>query len=291
MNVTTFFGLDHEKGNNMFGEKHKDPRATQLGWRILRNKGDADEIQLTSDYATKSQNLVLGFESKNSSEDLEFGSAVYRLYRTIHGIPEGQSELSPNSALPFEATIDYLQGVSFDKGCYLGQELTARTFHTGVTRKRLFPIILRDSEIPKHESNNTKNNLFPEWLFETLDEKHEFPKTLESENFVLLADTNSPKGIVKTGKLFDGIGNVGFGMIRMEHLANPPENTILKYARTNESDQAKKSAEGESEKKEENATSTSTPKYVDLKGARVIRPHWWTAYLQKLDDELAGKQN
>ena len=30
--------------------------------------------------------------------------------------------------------------VSFHKGCYLGQELTARTHHTGVVRKRILPI-------------------------------------------------------------------------------------------------------------------------------------------------------
>ena len=32
-----------------------------------------------------------------------------------------------------------MSGVSFHKGCYLGQELTARTFNTGVTRKRIVP--------------------------------------------------------------------------------------------------------------------------------------------------------
>ena len=32
--------------------------------------------------------------------------------------------------------------VSFNKGCYLGQELTARTHHTGVVRKRVMPIAL-----------------------------------------------------------------------------------------------------------------------------------------------------
>ena len=39
---------------------------------------------------------------------------------------------------------DYLHGVSFHKGCYIGQELTARTHHTGVVRKRIVPITLSD---------------------------------------------------------------------------------------------------------------------------------------------------
>jgi len=272
MNITSFFGLDHEKATNMIGEIHRDPRLPQLGWRMLRIKGDVDEIQLESDYATKSQNLVIGFDKNSTNEDLEFGSAVYQLFRTIQGVPEGQSEFSPNSALPFEATVDYLNGVSFDKGCYLGQELTARTFHTGVTRKRLFPIVLRNSSL-SFDSNQKRNTLFPEWLFETFDEQHQFPN--DSENHVLLADTQSQKGIVKTGKLFGGIANVGFGMVRMEHLSNPPENTILKYAKSNQESV-------ESNKSEDDKNS----KYVDMKEARLIRPHWWNSYLQKLDDEL-----
>ncbi|KAI9605491.1 hypothetical protein KEM48_002109 [Puccinia striiformis f. sp. tritici PST-130] len=42
--------------------------------------------------------------------------------------------------LPFEANLDYHHGVDFRKGCYVGQELTARTYHTGVIRKRLVPV-------------------------------------------------------------------------------------------------------------------------------------------------------
>ena len=37
-------------------------------------------------------------------------------------------------------------GISFSKGCYLGQELTARSHFTGVIRKRLVPIILQYSQ-------------------------------------------------------------------------------------------------------------------------------------------------
>lgn len=39
----------------------------------------------------------------------------------------------------FQANGDILQFVSLDKGCYIGQELTARTAHTGVIRRRIIP--------------------------------------------------------------------------------------------------------------------------------------------------------
>jgi tRNA-modifying protein YgfZ len=42
-----------------------------------------------------------------------------------------------------------LNGISYSKGCYLGQELTARTHFTGMTRKRIFPIYSPDGSILK----------------------------------------------------------------------------------------------------------------------------------------------
>ena len=39
-----------------------------------------------------------------------------------------------------DAGLDELHGVSFDKGCYVGQELTARMKHRGTARKRILPV-------------------------------------------------------------------------------------------------------------------------------------------------------
>jgi folate-binding protein YgfZ len=63
----------------------------------------------------------------------------YELVRRLVGVAEGD-ELRGKVAL--EANQEHLHAVSFHKGCYLGQELTARVHHTGAIRKRIMPIYL-----------------------------------------------------------------------------------------------------------------------------------------------------
>ena len=68
--------------------------------------------------------------------------ADYEVLRLRLGLGEGPVDMPPGKALPLESNVDLCNGVSWSKGCYLGQELTARTHHTGVTRKRLVPLRL-----------------------------------------------------------------------------------------------------------------------------------------------------
>lgn len=49
--------------------------------------------------------------------------------------------------IPFECNLDLLNYYSFTKGCYVGQELSARTKYKGVIRKRLLPFFLPTSDI------------------------------------------------------------------------------------------------------------------------------------------------
>ncbi|OSX79526.1 hypothetical protein BU14_0075s0016 [Porphyra umbilicalis] len=54
----------------------------------------------------------------------------------------GDGDAAAAGRLPLEMNLDRLGAISFAKGCYLGQELTARAHHTGVTRRRLVPLLL-----------------------------------------------------------------------------------------------------------------------------------------------------
>ncbi|RCK65771.1 putative transferase CAF17, mitochondrial [Candida viswanathii] len=60
--------------------------------------------------------------------------------RFQNGLFETQDAPKGTSLLPFECNLDYINGLSLDKGCYVGQELTIRSFNNGVIRKRIFPV-------------------------------------------------------------------------------------------------------------------------------------------------------
>ena len=64
----------------------------------------------------------------------------WQIQRIISGIPEGVNDLTPNRALMLEAGLHQLAAVDFKKGCYIGQEVTARTHYRGLVKRRLFPI-------------------------------------------------------------------------------------------------------------------------------------------------------
>ena len=65
---------------------------------------------------------------------------AYSLVRSLMGVPEGEAEVF--EAVPLELNLEQLLGVSFVKGCYVGQELVARAHFRGLLRKRLLPVVL-----------------------------------------------------------------------------------------------------------------------------------------------------
>jgi len=121
-----------------------DPRHPSLGLRILKlpppkesqDDGSEDNQPETKDFASIMANSPFPDSPGN-----------YELVRRLAGVAEG-SEIAGKVAL--ECNQENMQAVSFHKGCYLGQELTARVQHTGVLRKRIMPLLLLDTmtEVP-----------------------------------------------------------------------------------------------------------------------------------------------
>lgn len=91
----------------------RDARLADLGWRaVAPQKGSGD--------------------GRN-----------YLEHRLALGVPEG-ADFGSDKMFALDAGLEELHGVSFDKGCYIGQELTARMKHRGTARKRLLSVATLD---------------------------------------------------------------------------------------------------------------------------------------------------
>lgn len=66
--------------------------------------------------------------------------ADYDRLRLGLGVPDGSRDLVVEKSILLESGFDELHGVDWRKGCYMGQELTARTKYRGLVRKRLMPV-------------------------------------------------------------------------------------------------------------------------------------------------------
>jgi folate-binding protein YgfZ len=100
-----------------------DPRLAALGARAILPRAAAREGLLAAG---------LG----------EADFVAYCRLRLGLGVPDGSYDLLPEKSLLLEAGFDELNGIDWDKGCYIGQELTARTRYRGLVRRRLIPVAI-----------------------------------------------------------------------------------------------------------------------------------------------------
>tara|TARA_B100000073_G_scaffold195028_1_gene161535 strand:+ start:72 stop:1175 length:1104 start_codon:yes stop_codon:yes gene_type:complete len=84
--------------------------------------------------------------AKKTDEDVDLDEKVYAHWRHANGVPEGSLELGDR--FPAETRLTHLHAVSFTKGCYVGQEPTARAEFQGEVRKGIVPVVFdEDKEI------------------------------------------------------------------------------------------------------------------------------------------------
>lgn len=72
----------------------------------------------------------------------------YERHRIATGVPEGLKDYAYSDIFPHDADLDQLGGVSFTKGCYVGQEVVSRVQHRGTARKR-FVLVDGDRALPE----------------------------------------------------------------------------------------------------------------------------------------------
>jgi tRNA-modifying protein YgfZ len=109
-----------------------DPRLAALGSRAIGKRGDLEA-------ALKGVGIRLAPE------------AEYDERRIALGVTDS-FDIEPESAFPLDCNFEELHGVDFKKGCYVGQELTARMKHRATARKRIVPVSA-DVELPPTGTN------------------------------------------------------------------------------------------------------------------------------------------
>jgi len=104
-----------------------DPRATALGWRI---------------YSTDPMAALVANGAAPTDR------TAYDRLRITHMVPASGIELVPDETYILEAGFEALHGVDFRKGCYVGQEVTARMKHKAELKKRLVQVQVEGEAAP-----------------------------------------------------------------------------------------------------------------------------------------------
>jgi folate-binding protein YgfZ len=97
-----------------------DPRLAALGLRVAGPKGMANGLE------------GLGLQAAEPAD--------WHAHRIGLGVPEAESDFAYGEIFPHDADMDQLNGVSFRKGCYVGQEIVARMEHRSTARKRFIMV-------------------------------------------------------------------------------------------------------------------------------------------------------
>lgn len=162
-----FYYDDSQKGANLYDtllDKYftnsisKDPAtANQLAANFINDKlllNPELPSQSIHGFAIDQRSDYFGIRIITSEEEKEapvidvdtLSSEVYLSRRVQHGIVENV-DFQSTATLPFECNLDWMRGINYDKGCYMGQELTIRTWTGNGTVRRVLPVVF-DEKIP-----------------------------------------------------------------------------------------------------------------------------------------------
>lgn len=86
-----------------------------------------------------------------------YDRSFYDFLRFNNCILEGPSEIEPNMTLPSEINLDLLGGISFDKGCFIGQEVNARIKWKGLVKKKYVPIKFENDSLSLFKLDEIKD--------------------------------------------------------------------------------------------------------------------------------------
>jgi folate-binding protein YgfZ len=157
---------------------------------------------------------------------------LYHYLRVLNSIYEGTQELPVEKALPLEANLQHNVGLHFQKGCYLGQELVARTFHKGELHKALFTLRMVAPGISSDRIwQSRRDRLFPEnFLNDAVLAEDDgrgrgefYDSATDAAHFVAQNGKTS-------GRIFGRILDLAVGHVRFEHMVSPHSSFEMRDA-------------------------------------------------------------
>ena len=119
---------------------YPDPRNEQLGYRVIIERKNLSEFYKSS------------LADKLSLED-------YNHYRIKLGIPAGINDFEYGQVFPHDVNMEYLNGIDFSKGCFVGQEVVSRMRHRGTARRRCVIAHAAEQLIPNTEITAAGKNI------------------------------------------------------------------------------------------------------------------------------------
>jgi tRNA-modifying protein YgfZ len=108
-------------GTTEYGLVYPDPRLPALGFRVMLPPHMAEA-------AARDLGATI------------VEAEAYEAHRIALGVPRGGVDFAYGDAFPHETDMDQLNGVDFEKGCYVGQEVVSRIEHRARARSRIVPV-------------------------------------------------------------------------------------------------------------------------------------------------------
>ncbi|GMG37569.1 unnamed protein product [Ambrosiozyma monospora] len=143
--------FNHEQQKNILGFGIDD-RSSNFGIRFLKTPETKIDTVFSDKFISE-----FGYPEIHKLE-------TYDTLRVSEGIVESSDypKSKADSMLPFENNVDYMGGINYNKGCYVGQELTIRTYYSGVVRKRVLPVqfylLEKDGKVGEQDEINFDPN-------------------------------------------------------------------------------------------------------------------------------------
>ena len=149
------YSVFSELNNNMnFIIFCADPRSNKIGNKLICTSEDSEILKNVKEIDEKKYHEIL-------------------IQNTV---PLSHFDLKENKSLLLENNFENLNAISWDKGCYVGQELTARMKYRALLKKRIYSLIVKDG-IPQIEQT-------------IIDDENNYGKIINVENNSILAMLN-----------------------------------------------------------------------------------------------------